>query len=194
MRGLSSVRTTRRRRPADHLILALVAALGLVGCGDSEEPSLDPPRSDVPAPQTTPAKDAEASKRALAAYEGYRQAAVTASNSVDQARTDLAKYVSEPLLGQVLDGIRETQANGIIFQGKPRWSPKVTAVRLQAAPATADITDCYDITGYKPVYRATGKSAAAPNQPQRFRILSRVKLIDGRWYVYESTARRDTPC
>jgi hypothetical protein len=82
---------------------------------------------------------------------------------------------------------------GIVVTGKPILSPEVTAVSLGSSPVVT-ITDCVDTRGWTPVYKATGKSAAAPNQPRRVLATALVRRYGDGWVITELTTDRSRAC
>ena len=189
-------RTVERRSPIWTVAGAATAMvlLALVGCADAGE--APKPRASTPAAPaaTSNSREAEAQREVLAVYDGYRNANVRAAATADHQSKELGRYVGEPLLGQLVNNLYVMSQNGIVSRGRPTWSPKVTMLRLNASPPTAEIVDCFDTTNWNAVFKATGKSAAAPGQTKRFKVSAVAKQVGGRWYIVESRAERTTPC
>jgi hypothetical protein len=171
-------------------IVALAAACTHAGAPPPGT-SATPPSASATSP--TPQQDATA--KALAAYNGYRQAYVTASATADYNSADLAGFAVDPALAQLRFDIYQLFQNGQVTTGRPSWSATVVAVHLTANPATADLTDCFDITNWHTVFKATGKSAEAPGQATRLPVTAQAVLSpDGKWRIRESTVDRSKPC
>jgi hypothetical protein len=70
----------------------------------------------------------------------------------------------------------------------------VTRVALDDVRPTVELADCIDNTDWRPVYAATGKSAAAPGQAQRVPLVVTVQESAARWRVMAVTSDRSRPC
>jgi hypothetical protein len=189
----------RGRIPIIAAIAALVVVAGVVGftvwrtIGHRSD-GTGPTSSPVALP-TTPSPEEQAAAKALAAYNGFREAYVTASAAADVNNKDLATYSVDPVLAQARYDLYQMNQAGLATTGRPTWSPKVTAVDVTAQPNTVKISDCLDITNWKTVNRATGKSASAPGQAQRFTVAAEAFLDpNGRWVLRVLTSDRNTSC
>ncbi len=186
------------------LIAAAIAALVLVGAivgvaiwrargsGSSAAPAQSPTASPSAA-ATGP--EQQASQQALAAYNGYSEAYIAATATADYNNKDLPKYAADPLLAETRLALQMQGRQGIVNQGRPTWSVRVTKVNVSTRPYSVTLEDCFDQTNWKSVYKATGESAAAPDQAQRYIINSTAwRYDDGRWLITESKADRSRPC
>jgi hypothetical protein len=181
--------------------LGLAALLGLpvlAACrsGNGAQPaaSASVRASASPSPSVDP-KVADATGKALAAYNGYREAMVAAEAAADYNNQDLPKYVADPLLTQAKGDLYLKQQQGYVMTGRPQWSPQVTTVNVTIRPYTVQITDCLDTTGWDTVNKATGKSVAVPGQAKKYVVTSEAKQYDdGRWLIDQSTADRSHLC
>jgi hypothetical protein len=175
------------------------ALLLLVACGSPSGGTVASPiDSSTPVPSSSPSAVAavqDAAVKALASYDSFRATVVAASTTADYNNADLAKFVADPLLGQVRHSLYVDSANGLVRTGRPRWSPSATAVNVTTHPYTVQITDCFDNGDWTPVHKATGKSAAASGQASRYVVNATVKQYDdGRWLVQAATADRSRSC
>ncbi|MDG4833014.1 hypothetical protein O7627_27455 [Solwaraspora sp. WMMD1047] len=171
-------------------VIAMAMAVGLIGCNGDGEPEPSPDGSQVtsqPSPTGNPAED-EARTKILATYDGYLEAYIAASAKADYRTKDLAEWVAEPLLGQLLNNLQLMSNNGVRNVGRPRWSPTVTELRLEANDAV--IEDCFDSTDWN----AVGGRPAPTAQARKYPVVAKVKRVGERWYVYESNPRRDVAC
>jgi len=181
-------------------VLVLVAAVvGIAvwrtrGNGSTAEPGSTNSATAAPA-ATSKSPEQEASDKALAAYNGFREAYVAASATADANSPDLAKYAIDPALAQLKYDLFQMNRQGLVTTGRPAWSPRVTSVNLTARPQSVEIKDCLDITNWHTVHKDTGKPAEAPGQAQRFVVTAQAVLTDdGRWLIRQTTADRKTSC
>ncbi len=133
--------------------------------------------------------------RLSSAYDGYWRAYVIAGVTGFRCHPDLEKYLADPLLTSVRVELGSTRNGGIIFKGRPRWTPRATAISLDGRPQSVTIEDCFDVDTWEPVFASSGKSALAPGQPKRYVITSTAKRFEGvGWLLTESTADRSRSC
>lgn len=171
--------------------LALGLAYALAGCSGSSSSGPDATPSAVPsAAMPSPVDSAEEQTRqdVIAVYDGYLEAYVKASATADYRTKELAKFVGEPLLGQLLNNLQNMSRSGVHNEGRPTWSPTVTELQLDAGEAV--IQDCFDSTNWN----AVGGEAPPTTQAKRYPVVVKVKRVSEKWYVYESTARRSSTC
>lgn len=178
-------------RPVSVLLLGLLA---LGGCNDAQPPS-GSPSSPTPTSNATASADASAAAgaAALAAYHGFRKAQVAAEAVANARHPDLAKYAGDKALAQERANLLQLAKAGIVVTGQPVLAPEVTAVSLGTSPMVT-ITDCVDTSGWTPIYKATGKSAAAPNQPSRVLATALARPYGQGWIIAELTTDRSRPC
>ncbi|WP_238005851.1 hypothetical protein KZZ52_41575 [Dactylosporangium sp. AC04546] len=174
------------------IALSLMLGLALAApAGCSADVPTGPTMPVTPAatgtPTGNPAED-EARSRILAVYNGYLEAFIKASATSDYRTIELAAYVGEPLLGQLLNGLYIFSLNGIHSEGRPTWSPTVAELSLSTGEAV--IQDCFDGTNWNSV----GGKTPPPPQAKRYPVVVKAKQVNGRWYVYESVAERGSPC
>ena len=179
-------------------LLAILAGLVLTGavsaCGGGLEGpapvSLDAPPSPAP---TGGGERSAAADAALAAYNGYMEAAQKASAIPDQRHPDLRKYLGDPLLSRVRAAIGLLEREGAVRQGKLITNPTVTVVDLESNPKTVHIQDCVDGTGYTMVYRTT-RSAVPGKRNVRYVATATVTLFPEGWLVSQGLSHEDQPC
>ena len=178
------------RRPDELGRRALATGLAcvcLAGCSDGKPTAHETP---TPTMSATPSTDAAAAAAALAAYRGFRKAQVAAEAVANAHSPDLAKYAGDKALAQERANLLQLARVGIVVRGAPVLDPKVSS----ASPTAVTITDCVDTTHWQPVYKATGKSAAAPNQPTRVLATALARPYADRWLIQELTTDRSRPC
>ncbi|GGM51812.1 hypothetical protein ACFFX1_08385 [Dactylosporangium sucinum] len=171
------------------LVLGMVLAT-LAGCGEDVQtgPTLPEISGSASATPTTSLEEDEARRQILAVYNGYLATYIKASATADYRTTELAAYVGEPLLGQLLNSMYIMSIDGVHNDGRPTWTPAVT--ELQLSDGQAVIEDCFDGTNW----HAVGGKTPPPAQPKRYPVVVKAKRVNAKWYVYESTAYRGDPC
>ena len=183
-----------------HVVATVFGLLAVSSCsGSSEPPSSLPTSSSTSSASAsasaTPSPDAStaAGAAALVAYSGFRSAQVAAEAVADAHNPDLAKFAGDKALAQERANLLQLAKAGIIVTGQPILKPEVTAVSLGGAPVVT-ITDCVDTSRWTPIYKATGKSAAAPNQPSRVLATALARPYGKAWIITELTTERSRPC
>ena len=182
--------TTLIKVRATFVLAAGLALYALAGC-DSEpaaEPSASAASTAPTASPTIGAAEDEARRDILAVYTGYLEAYIKASATADYRTKELATYVGEPLLGQLLNNLYNMSRSGVRNEGRPTWTPTVTELHLDRGEAV--IQDCFDSTNWN----AVGGKAQPTTQAKRYPVVVQAKRVDGKWYVYESTAQRSSTC
>ena len=178
------------------VVATVLGVLAVSSCsGSSQPPSSLPSSSPTPSQSATPSPDASAvaGSAALEAYRGFRRAQVAAEASANAHNPDLAKYAGDKALAQERANLLQLDRGGIVVTGQPILKPKVTAVALGGAPIVT-IKDCVDTSRWTPIYKATRKSAAAPNQPSRVLATALARPYGKGWIITELTTERSRPC
>ena len=179
-----------------YVVATVLGVLAVSSCsGSSEPPSTFPTSASTPSASATPSPDAStaAGVAALVAYRGFRRAQVAAEAVADARHPDLATYAGDKALAQERANLLQLAKAGIIVTGQPILKPEVTDVSLGSAPVVT-ITDCIDTSGWTPIYKTTGKSAAAPNQPSRVLATALARPYGQGWIITELTTERSRPC
>ena len=179
-------------------LVVVAAVIGVAiwrarGSGSSAQP--DASATVRSASPSASGPEQQAAQQAMAAYNGFREAYISAAATGEYRTTDLAKYAGDPLLLEARLALQIQSQQGIVNQGRPSWSAHASQVNLGTRPYSVTLEDCFDQTNWQPVYKATGKSAAAGDQAQRYIITSTALLYDdGRWLITESKADRSKSC
>jgi hypothetical protein len=199
--GNSMGECPRRGRGASAAIVVAATIVAVSACTGSSTPSPStspPPPSPASSSATpttpTPDQTTTATSAVLMAYRGYWATRVSAqAHPEGEAVAELSRYSVD----QALAGVRSTvllfRQQGIVMKGEPVLSPSVTSIDL-AGTGAAWISDCVDSSNWKPVYKATGKSALAPNQPPRVVMDSTAMIYAGHWVIRTAVAHRDRTC
>jgi hypothetical protein len=162
---------------------------------DGQAAAPDASTTTVASSPTSAGPAGDAATKALASYDGYWQAYVAAAANPGASTPDLAKYVADPLLTELRAELLQYHDQGIVYKGRPTWTPRVTSVNVSTRPYTASIEDCFDNAQWLPVFAKTGQSAAAPGQATRYVITTTVRLYDTNgWLVVDSLADRGRSC
>ena len=150
-------------------------------------------RASSAAATPSPDPTKQAADAALAAYRGFRQAEVRAEAKADPKGSGLERYAFDKALDGVYSAVLYFRQQGIVVRGTPTLNPTVTSVTV-GAPSRALITDCFDTSKWEAVYKDTGKSAVAPDQPRRTVVTAAVEVYRGKWMVRTVTNQRDRSC
>ena len=184
----------RSRRTCLATAALCAAVLLLAGCGGSStHPEVSPSRAPAPGP-SSPDPAAAAKQQVLAAYQGLFGAEVKALDTNSLAGTDVEMYASEKQLANIKDVVFKDMMNNVVMTGQPAYTVQSVAVDLDAVPHTATVTLCFDNKDWTPINKSTGKSVAAPGQPQRYVSTGRLRTIGTRWVVVDGTTDRARRC
>ncbi len=72
--------------------------------------------------------------------------------------------------------------------------PTVTSVSLDGVPATVEIQDCVDATGYRLVYTKTKKVVPGSGGGRHLATATATRYAADRWLISAGTAHEDQPC
>ncbi|MEU7925781.1 hypothetical protein [Micromonospora sp. NPDC049801] len=135
-----------------------------------------------------------AEKAALEAYSGYLAASRTASGRGDPHAPELSRFLADPLLTRVQLSIRDAKEHGAMRTGTLRSDPTVIAVDLDSDPATVEIQDCLDATGYRLVYTKDQRVVPGSGGGKHLATATATRYPDGRWLISSGVAHQDQPC
>ncbi|MFC0507448.1 hypothetical protein [Micromonospora costi] len=175
--------------------MTAATAASTTACGSGGEAAVRPPAP--PAGDVAAHRDGDeqaARKAALDAYSGYLAASRTASRRSDPHAPELSRFLADPLLTRVRVAIRETKEHGAMRIGTLTSDPTVTAVSLDSVPATVEIQDCLDATGYRLVYVKDRRVVPGSAGKRYLATATATRYPDGRWLINSGAAHRDQPC
>ncbi|WP_410810795.1 hypothetical protein [Micromonospora sp. 067-2] len=176
-------------------LLTVVAAVSCTGCGSGREAAERPVATRGDAQAVAPEVERRAAeKAALDAYSGYLTASRTASRRSDPYAPELSRFLADPLLTRVRVSIREAKEHGALRTGTLKSDPAVTAVSLDSNPATVDIQDCLDATGYRLVYAKDQRVVPGSGGGRHLATATAARYPDGRWLIKSSAGHQDQPC
>ncbi|MFF3864025.1 hypothetical protein [Streptomyces sp. NPDC002209] len=161
-------RTTRLRAAA--AVTAAVATL-TTGCAtdakDDKAAAPSPSASASPSASSTPSADPlEADKTDVrTAYDRYWGVLTEAYAKADSSGTALKDVASGSAYAQNESDLASLRKADQIITGRAQHSNTVVELKDGQKLKTASITDCVDVTQWKPVDKTTGKEVALP--PQR---------------------------
>ncbi|MER5870506.1 hypothetical protein [Streptomyces sp. NPDC002044] len=116
-----------------------------------------------PSPATDPLA---ADKSAVqAAYDRYWNALTAAYSKADSSGTELKSLSNGSAYTQTENGLANLRNAGQIVTGKPQHSGTEIIFKDGTKLKTAVITDCVDISQWKPVDKGSGKEISLP--PER---------------------------
>ena len=191
-----------RRRP----IRRRWTAVGLVGllftataCRSSTAPNTLPDSTRSPAAIPSPSVDpavAEATTKAVAAYQGYVAAYARAANTANVNDPNLPHYIGGGLLSLSQHNLRLLGEHEAIELGTPTATVLSTKVKLAAKPPTVTISACVDYSSYQLVYKSN--QSPVPNSAlkvKKYTTTATVQLYTGGlWLVSADDPHRDAPC
>lgn len=178
-------------------IVTLLAMPALAACG----PRPPRPARSSSAPSTSPSptadpKVADATAKAIAAYDGYVKAYANAATTANPDDPNLAKYIGGPLLSLSQHNLRVLKDHGAVELGSPKATVSSSRADLAASPPTVTVESCMDYSDYRLVYQAN--QSPVPNSSlklKRYTSTATVSLFaDGRWLASGDTPHRDTSC
>ncbi|RKN24156.1 hypothetical protein D7147_03975 [Micromonospora musae] len=176
-------------------LMTIAATASMTACGKSREATVRPPAAPAAAADADREPDEQAAgKAALDAYSGYLTASRTASRNSDPHAPELSRFLADPLLTRVRVAIREAKEHGAMRTGTLKSDPTVTAVSLNTVPATVEIQDCLDATGYRLVYTKDRRVVPGSGGKRYIATATATRYPDGRWLISAGTAHQDQPC
>ncbi|MET7621946.1 hypothetical protein [Streptomyces sp. NPDC005408] len=178
------------------MALAGCAAFTLSACGSgdkSDDATSPAPTSSTPAPKKSSASsDPQAAEKAhaLSAYAHYREEQVKAYAKASADGTDLKKYVTADALGRVTVDLLSLKSAGNVATGAPVSDAEVSTLDLTGKIPKATVKDCVDVTNWKVVNRATGKTLPAPKgQLKRYIKDVTLEKWGKQWMVLTDTSK-----
>jgi len=85
----------------------------------------------APRPSSTlSAEQTQAAQQALAAYNAYREYQVKAMTTGKYDSQEMQAFLGDPMLGIAVHALFTQQQAGVVFHGRPTWTPKVVEVDL----------------------------------------------------------------
>ncbi|MEK8108609.1 hypothetical protein NKG94_34100 [Micromonospora sp. M12] len=176
-------------------LLAVVAAVPVTACASGREAVEKPAAARDDEQRTDPDVERQAAeKAALDAYSGYLAASRTAGVRSDPRAPELSRFLADPLLTRVQVSIRDAKEHGAMRTGTLTSDPTVTAVSLDAKPATVEIQDCLDTTGYRLVYAKNKRPVPGSGGGRHLSTATATRYPDGRWLINSGATHRDQPC
>ena len=177
-----------------------VAALGLLtitACSEGSGPAAAalPSAQPIPSVSASASPDARsiAAAAALEAYRGFRRAQVAAEAVADARSPALAIFAGDKALAQERTNLLQLAQAKIVVTGQPTFRPEVVSVSLDGDQVVT-ISDCVDNGSWSPVFRETGKSAAAPNQSATVLATALARPYRQRWIITELSSDRSRSC
>ncbi|MEU5903723.1 hypothetical protein [Micromonospora sp. NPDC047527] len=176
-------------------MLVVAAAVPVAACGSGRETVERPTAARGEDRRAVSDADRRTAERAaLDAYAGYLAASRTASRRSDPQAPELSRFLADPLLTRVQLSILEAKEHGAMRTGTLKSDPTVTAVSLDAKPATVDIQDCLDTTGYRLVYAKDQRVVPGSGGGRHLATATATRYPDGRWLINSGAAHQDQPC
>lgn len=130
-----------------------------------------------PAPATPSASvDPQAAEKTavLDAYARFWAEQVKAYAKGDTTETSFSRYAAGEALSSTQDDLKDLRTKGIVTTGAPAHDTTVVSLEPSKKVPSAKLTDCLDSTGWKFIYRKSGKSVEMPES----RLIRYVTKID----------------
>jgi hypothetical protein len=130
----------------------------------------------------------------MAVYNGYIGAETAASQTANYSSGDLAKYMSDPLLGTWISNLFNLHSMGDIQRGAVVNNPVLVSLKLSGNTGTAIVRDCLDQRGITIVNKKTGKAVPIPAGKPFIATATVLLYPDGRWLVSKVDTKEDGSC
>jgi hypothetical protein len=177
---------SRSRRLVLGAAVALV--LALAGCaGGSTASSLPDGTGGTTGAPSPSAASPDGGGPVLTAYLAYWNAVLHAHQTTNPADPELARHAAGAELTKVRRAVALNRQQQISIRGTVTHQPRVASVTRTAAV----VEDCYDVSGWDPVDRRTGKPIEAVDAGGTGRYKGRFGLRPGAggWYVVSSATQ-----
>ncbi|MGW5342913.1 hypothetical protein [Streptomyces sp. NPDC004050] len=168
--------------------LSVLVASCTTGTKDDKAVSPSPSNSPVLSASATPPTDPlEADKAEVrTAYDRYWGVLTKAYAKADSTGTALKDVASGSAYAQNEGDLASLREAGQVMTGKAQHSNTVVEFKDGQKLKTASITDCVDVTQWKPVEKATGNGVALPPQRlQRYVTTLTAERWPSGWVVIE---------
>ncbi|WP_189893394.1 hypothetical protein [Streptomyces xantholiticus] len=165
----------------------------LASCGSSSTQNAPSSSAPAPAPKSPSSDPDQAVKdKVLSAYTNMREIQIKMASDGDLHTQDLARYAGGDAATDLKKSVLRNRSANIKFTGRPGMSPTVTAVDTKSKTAT--VSDCFDATNWKPVYKDSGKTVELPEQRLKYPVTSQATLEGDTWLITKVTADRTKGC
>ncbi|GAA0269998.1 hypothetical protein GCM10010302_04450 [Streptomyces polychromogenes] len=168
---------TRQHRTGNRRLLAAAAAAATVaaltaGCTSGSKndknaapvPSLSPSGTTAGASPSAAADPEAADKTEVqAAYTRYWDVLTAAYAKPDPDDPNLAKVATGSALVQIQQDLANLRKRGHVFSGQPQRSNSGITFKADTKLKTAVITDCLDVSHWKPVEKSGGTELPLPS-------------------------------
>ncbi|MFG2692300.1 hypothetical protein [Kitasatospora sp. NPDC048407] len=163
---------------------------GLPRATNSATGKADPSRSPVP-DQGDQGLEAHSVVTAYQAWWDVRADVFERSNSDGTA---LGQYATGPALSEALLSLTQLHDAKLVMTGRPRTSPVVKSMNLQASPPTATIEDCLDVSGWHQADAGTKQIKDPQQRLTRYPATAVLKRYGNRWLIADFTREVTKTC
>ncbi|MFD8984261.1 hypothetical protein [Streptomyces sp. NPDC059564] len=181
----------------------VTAAVVVLTAGCTKD--LNDNRAAPPSPSANPSTSTSTSvsadpqaaekSRVLATYSAFWDESVKAYQAGTEKGTKLVDYAAKDALNQTLTDIANMQRAGTAMKGTPGHRAEVSAVNMSGELPTATISDCFDLSTWKIIDRASGQVRPFPTeQPMRYITEFDAEFQGGRWMLTKFVRHGDRTC
>ncbi|MGW1768266.1 hypothetical protein ACWCQL_30010 [Streptomyces sp. NPDC002073] len=183
-----------RRRILSATATASVLTALLAGCAEEKKTAdAAPPK---PSASPSPSADPKAAEKAalLGVYREFWDAQLKVYTTGSMRGTGIERVAGGKAYTKVQVTVLYHQQRGTVMKGKPRLSPKVTALNTSKNLHTATVTDCLDSTGYVQVEKDTGEPVKLADANRRHVATYSALRHGGSWQIRDFDIDRDRTC
>ncbi|MFD7640484.1 hypothetical protein ACFV4P_07510 [Kitasatospora sp. NPDC059795] len=150
----------------------------------------DPQRSPVP-DQGTQGLDAH---NAVTSYQSWWDVRAEVFQRSNSDGTSLNQYATGNALGEALLSLNRLHDAKLVMTGRPKTSPLLKSLDLNAKPPVATVEDCLDVTDWHQVDATTHEIKDPPQRLSRYPATAVLKKYGNRWLIADFTREVTKTC
>ncbi|GLW68136.1 hypothetical protein Kpho02_04350 [Kitasatospora phosalacinea] len=188
------------------LLPFLLTACSASGAGSADRlgtPSANLPRptattTAAPAPTGSPVPKEGAQglegNGAVTAYQDWWDVQVEVLGRSDSDGVELRQYATGTAFTDTAISLTQLHDARLVMVGRPRTSPVLKSLDLQANPPTATIDDCLDVSDWHQADAATKEIKDPQQRLSRFPATAVLKKYGNRWLIADFTREVTKTC
>ncbi|QKW22831.1 hypothetical protein HUT16_30400 [Kitasatospora sp. NA04385] len=130
----------------------------------------------------------------MTAYQAWWDVQVDVLGRSDSDGTPLRQYATGSAFTETVISLTQLHDNKLVMIGRPRTSPILKSLDLQANPPTATVEDCLDVTGWHQADASTKEIRDPQPRLSRYPATVVMKKYGNRWLVAEFTREEGKSC